>query len=118
VGGNLSIESLQDTDHFDSKQLSGWVSVSVCVPPVCAGSSSASASMSREKMRSDFGSVTEQSGMRAGSHGFEITVKGNTDLKGGVIASDADASKNTLSTGTLTFSDIENRASTVHRAWG
>ncbi|WP_415867508.1 hemagglutinin repeat-containing protein [Burkholderia ubonensis] len=31
VGGNLNVESLQDTDHYDSKQQSAGVSVSVCV---------------------------------------------------------------------------------------
>ncbi|MBP2644187.1 MAG: shlA 1, partial [Firmicutes bacterium] len=46
----------------------------------------------------------------AGTGGFDITVTGNTDLKGAVIASDADADKNTLTTGTLTYSDIANTA--------
>lgn len=40
----------------------------------------------------------------------DVTVKGNTDLKGGVLASDAEASKNRFVTGTLTTSDIENKA--------
>ncbi|MFC0402065.1 hypothetical protein [Paraburkholderia rhizosphaerae] len=47
---------------------------------------------------------------QAGSGGFDINVKGNTDLKGAYIASDADASKNTLTTGTLTWSDIQNHS--------
>ena len=34
----------------------------------------------------------------------------NTDLKGGIISSEATAEKNKLSTGTLTFEDIENKA--------
>ncbi|MCK4145534.1 filamentous hemagglutinin, partial [Ralstonia pseudosolanacearum] len=37
-------------------------------------------------------------------------VKGNTDLKGAVIASAATPDKNTLTTGTLSFSDIHNHS--------
>jgi filamentous hemagglutinin len=113
VGGNLNIESLQDLNHYDSKQLSGGVSVSVCVPPICYGSSSAAASFSQNKLNSDYASVTEQSGIRAGDGGFQINVKGNTDLKGGVIASSDQAvvdGVNSLTTATLTHSDIDNRA--------
>ncbi|WP_458765412.1 hypothetical protein [Cupriavidus basilensis] len=46
----------------------------------------------------------------AGSGGFQVNVKQNTDLKGAVLASTADAGKNSLTTGTLTTSDIENKA--------
>uniref|UniRef100_UPI0038BC57E6 hemagglutinin repeat-containing protein n=1 Tax=Caballeronia glebae TaxID=1777143 RepID=UPI0038BC57E6 len=108
VGGNLNIESLQDTEHYDSKQQSAGAGVSIPVSGV--GKPSVSASVSQQQMNSDYASVTEQSGIKAGAGGFDINVKGNTDLKGGVIASDADASKNSLTTGTLTYSDIENRA--------
>ncbi|MEZ2353470.1 hemagglutinin repeat-containing protein [Caballeronia sp. RCC_10] len=87
VGGNLNIESLQETSHYDSKQTSGGVSVSVCVPPICAGASSVSANFNQQKLNSDYASVTEQSGIQAGDGGFQLNVKGNTDLKGGVIAS-------------------------------
>ncbi|BAO92264.1 hemagglutinin repeat-containing protein [Caballeronia cordobensis] len=117
VGGNLNIESLQDTSHYDSKQTSGGVSVSVCVPPICAGASSVAANFNQQKLNSDYASVTEQSGIQAGDGGFQLNVKGNTDLKGGVIASGDKAVQdgvNSLTTGTLTYSDIEtsgNRAS-------
>jgi hypothetical protein len=40
-----------------------------------------------------------------------VRVHGNTDLKGATIASTADASKNSLTTGTLSFSDIANSSS-------
>ncbi|MBK3824409.1 hemagglutinin repeat-containing protein, partial [Paraburkholderia aspalathi] len=113
VGGNLNIESLQDVSHFDSKQTSGGVSVSVCVPPICYGASSASANFSQDKLKSDYASVTEQSGIKAGDGGFQVNVKGNTDLKGGVIASNDKAVQdgvNSLTTATLTHSDIQNRA--------
>ncbi|MFM0278175.1 hemagglutinin repeat-containing protein [Paraburkholderia sediminicola] len=113
VGGNLNIESLQDTSHYDSKQTSGGVSVSVCVPPICYGTSSVSGNFSQDKLNSDYASVIEQSGIKAGDGGFQVNVQGNTDLKGGVIASSdaaVDNGLNSLTTGTLTHSDIENRA--------
>ncbi|WP_249173578.1 hemagglutinin repeat-containing protein [Burkholderia dolosa] len=115
VGGNLNVESLQDKDHYDSKQQSAGVSVSVCVPPFCyGGSSSAAANFNQQKMHSDYAAVGEQSGIKAGDGGFQVNVKGNTDLKGGVIASSDKAvldGVNSLTTATLTHSDIENHAS-------
>jgi filamentous hemagglutinin len=59
---------------------------------------------------STYASVNEVSGISAGRGGFDIYVGGNTHLKGGVIASTADASKNILDTGSLTFENIENQA--------
>jgi filamentous hemagglutinin len=114
VGGNLNVESLQDIDHYDSKQQSAGVSVRVCVPPLCTGSSSVAANVAQQKMRSDYAAVGEQSGIKAGDGGFQVDVKGNTDLKGGVIASSDKAVQsgaNSLTTGTLTYSDVENHAS-------
>ncbi|MGF6599823.1 filamentous hemagglutinin [Paraburkholderia sp. GAS448] len=114
VGGNLNIESLQDTSTYNSKQQSASVAVSVCVPPICYGGSSVSGSYSQQKLNSDYASVTEQSGINAGDGGFQINVKGNTDLKGAVITSSDTAIENgvnSLTTATLTHSDIQNRAS-------
>ncbi len=67
-------------------------------------------STSKSKTDSTYASVTDQAGIYAGEGGFDIEVGGNTDLKGAVIASEADADKNRLSTDTLTYSDIENKA--------
>ncbi|MGN4222013.1 hemagglutinin repeat-containing protein, partial [Burkholderia gladioli] len=114
VGGNLNVESLQGTDHYDSKQQSAGVSVSVCVPPICYGSSSVSGNISQQKMHSDYAAVAEQSGIKAGDGGYQVDVKGNTDLKGGVIASSDKAVQdgvNSLTTASLTYSDIQNHAS-------
>ncbi|HDV8350260.1 TPA: hemagglutinin repeat-containing protein [Burkholderia vietnamiensis] len=113
VGGNLNVQSLQDTSKYDSKQQSAGVSVSVCVPPICGGTSTGSVSISQQKMNSDYAAVGEQSGLKAGDDGFQVNVKGNTDLKGGVIASSdkaAQSGANSLTTGTLTSSDIDNHA--------
>jgi len=107
VGGDLNIESLQDTATFDSKNQSLGLSGTF------GAGASVSGSFSDSKLKSDYASVQEQSGIRAGADGFQLVVKGNTDLKGAVISSSQDAidaGKNSLATGTLTASDIENYA--------
>ena len=112
VGGDLKVESLQDRTKYDAKQQSAGVSVSVCVPPFCYGSSSVSASASQAKVQGDFVSVTEQSALQAGDGGFQVRVNGNTELKGGAISSSQaaiDANRNSLTTATLTTSDLQNR---------
>lgn len=111
IGGNLNIESLQDTSKYDARQESAGVGVSLCIPPICYGASSASVSVSNAKANGDYASVTEQSGIKAGDGGFQIGVKGNTDLKGGAITSTQaaiDQGRNSLTTGTLTTSDLQN----------
>ncbi|ENH2145890.1 VENN motif pre-toxin domain-containing protein [Escherichia coli] len=65
---------------------------------------------SRDKMKSRFDSVAEQTGMFAGDGGFDITVGRHTQLDGAVIASTATPDKNHLDTGTLGFSDLHNEA--------
>lgn len=65
-------------------------------------------------MKSDFKSVTEQTGLWAGDGGFVIDVKNNTTLIGSVIASSDKAvadGLNKLSTGTLVTEDVKNKAS-------
>ncbi len=107
VGGDLNIESLQDTSKYHSKDQS--ISGSVTVGYGFSGSASAS----QQKIDSDFASVTEQSGIKAGDRGFQVNVRGNTDLKGAVIASTDKAVRdgvNSLTTATLTQSEIHNRA--------
>jgi len=114
VGGDLNLSSVQDTSKFTSKQIDASVGVSLCIPPFCYGmSSGATASLNQQKMNSDYASVSEQTGIKAGDAGFQIDVKGNTSLNGAVIASTDQAvkdGKNSLSTGTLTTSDIRNKA--------
>ena len=110
VGGNLNVESLQDTSKFDSKQQSIGGSISIGY-----GKMGGSFSASKSKVDSDFASVAEQSGFRAGDEGFNVNVANNTDLKGGAITSTQkaiDDNKNNFSTGSeLTTSDIQNQAS-------
>ncbi len=111
IGGNLNIESLQDSATYSAKQQSASVGVSLCIPPFCYGTSTASGSFSNAQAKGNYASVTEQSGIAAGDGGFQLNVKGNTDLKGGLIASTQQAiddKKNSLVTGSLTQSDIQN----------
>ncbi len=111
VGRNLNVESRQDTDNYASRSESGGAQVSLCIPPFCVGSAfSGSANLAEGKTDSTYASVVHQSGIAAGTGGYNIGVKGNTDLVGGVISSTAAPSKNTLTTGTLTTRDVENHA--------
>ncbi|XKM14512.1 hemagglutinin repeat-containing protein [Orbaceae bacterium ac157xtp] len=106
VGNNLTIQSLQDTDNYDYEKISASVSGTAGV-----GGASGNLSLSQTQMESNWASVTDQSGIFAKEEGYDITVGNNTDLKGAVIASEAkDKSKNKLDTGTISFSDIENKA--------
>ncbi|MDH0074928.1 hemagglutinin repeat-containing protein [Stenotrophomonas maltophilia] len=107
VGGNLKIESLQDTSVFHSKDTSVGGSVTVGM------GFSGSASYANTKVDGDFASVVEQSGIKAGDGGYQVRVGGNTDLIGGVIASSAQAiaeGSNQLITSTLSVRDLENRS--------
>ncbi|MEB5613836.1 hemagglutinin, partial [Serratia marcescens] len=74
------------------------------------GGASGSFSHSNGNASGNYAGVNEQSGIQAGAGGFDINVKGNTDLKGAVIASTATPDKNQVTTGTLTFSDVQNHS--------
>ncbi|HGM7091779.1 hemagglutinin repeat-containing protein [Stenotrophomonas maltophilia] len=102
IGGNLSIISEQDTDDYASKQTQAGGTF--------VYGSGGTVNIGQQKVESHLRSVQEQSGIVAGSGGFNITVGGNTHLEGGVIGSTADASKNRLDTGSLTVVDIENES--------
>ncbi|MBS7800046.1 hemagglutinin repeat-containing protein [Enterobacter roggenkampii] len=107
VGRDLTLSSLQDSDKYNSKQQSMNAGASYTWG---AGSGSGSFSISRDKMKSNYDSVQEQTGIFAGKGGFYINVGNHTQLDGAVIASRADADKNRLETGTLGFTDINNKA--------
>ncbi|TFZ49022.1 filamentous hemagglutinin N-terminal domain-containing protein [Serratia proteamaculans] len=107
AGRDLSISSLQDTDDYHSwqKDVSGGASFTFG-----SMSGSASVSMNQTKIDSEYASVGDQSGLFAGDKGFDINVGNHTQLNGGVIASTADSIKNQLSTGTLGWDAIDNKA--------
>ena len=105
VDGNLNIESLQTKKEYSEENISAGMSFSTA-----AGKTSYGGSASKGNMKSHYESVISQAGIRAGGEGFDISVKENTDLKGGVIDSAASKDKNTLTTGTLRWEDKENKA--------
>ena len=105
VDGNLNIESLQTKKEYSEENISAGMSFSTA-----AGKPSYGGSASKGNMKSHYESVINQAGIRAGGEGFDISVKENTDLKGGVIDSAASKDKNTLTTGTLRWEDKENKA--------
>ncbi|WP_170992700.1 hemagglutinin repeat-containing protein, partial [Escherichia coli] len=115
AGRHLTLTSEQDSDRYDSKQQNASAGGSIGT-----GSASASVSHSRDKMHSNYDSVQEQTGIFAGRGGFDVTTGQHTQLNGAVIASTATADKNRLDTGTLGFSDTENRADfkTEHQSTG
>ena len=114
VGGNLSIESLQDTKTYVGESSNKGFSVSTN-----AGSlSNVSMSSSKGKMKSDYASVTDQAGIYAGDGGFVINTAETTSLTGAVIDSTAETNKNKLSTKSLDVKDVENTAEYTSRNVG
>ncbi|WP_321959630.1 hemagglutinin repeat-containing protein [Paraburkholderia tropica] len=106
VGGDLNVRSVQDTASSAAHQSSAGGGFSITQ----YGGGSASFTAQNGHAAGDYAGVNEQAGLYAGDGGFNVNVKGNTDLQGGVIDSTADASKNSLTTGTLTYSDLTNHS--------
>lgn len=107
IGRDLTMSSLQDSDNYDSKQTSFGAGGSFTFGSMTG---SGYVNVSQDKMHSNYDSVTDQSGIYAGKGGFDITVGNHTQLNGAIIASQADADKNRLDTGTLGYTDIHNEA--------
>ncbi|WP_371923257.1 hypothetical protein [Bartonella sp. B1099] len=84
VGSALTIISLSDTGKTSNKQNS--VSV-VFGAETTGGGSLMNASFQKDKSSSDYHSVVEQSGIKAGADGFEINAKNQTTMNGGIIDS-------------------------------
>ena len=110
VGGNLTIESVQDKDNYTSHNESKGMGLSTGTSKATAGHGGLSVGTSKGTTDSTYESVTNQAGITAGSQGYDISVKDNTHIKGSVIDSNASKDKNTLTTGTLTWEDVENKA--------
>ena len=100
IGSDLNIETKQDKNNYSEKNSSSGINLSL--------NGDITGGMSSGNTDSRYESATSQSGIYAGSEGFDIYVEDNTDLKGGIISSETD--KNKLSTGTLTFEDVHNSA--------
>ena len=102
---NLHIESMQDTEKYDSKQTQGGVKAAFA----WGSGASGSAQFSRNKANVDYAQVNQQSGFNI-KESSTINVKENTHLKGGVINAQGDKANHNLITGTLTTESIENRS--------
>ena len=111
VGGDLNIESKQDKNSYEEKNSSAGFGIGMPVSDKdSANKTGIFGSAGKSNVDSKYESVTDQSGIYAGKEGFDINVGENTDLKGGIISSEAEKDKNKISTGTLTYEDIKNKA--------
>ncbi|MEN4124511.1 hemagglutinin repeat-containing protein [Serratia marcescens] len=107
VGRDLTLQSEQDSDRYDAKQQNVSAGGSFTLGSM-TGSGYISAN--QDKLKSNFDSVKEQTGLFAGKGGYDVKVKEHTQLDGAVIASTADKENNRLDTGTLGWKDIHNQA--------
>ena len=104
--GRMSIESEQDKKNY--KETGKTSGLSISYTPGSAVT--VSGGKGKTNTESTYESVTKQAGIYAGQEGYDIQVKNNTRLKGAVIDSKAPAEKNRITTGTLTWENIDNKA--------
>ena len=104
--GRMSIESEQDKKNY--KETSKTSGLSISYTPGSAVT--VSGGKGKTNTDSTYESVTKQAGIYAGKEGYDIQVKNNTRLKGAVIDSQAEKEKNRITTGTLTWENIDNKA--------
>ena len=114
AGGNLTIESEQDKKNY--KETGKTTGLSISYTPGSAVT--VSGGKGKTNTDSTYESVTKQAGIYAGQEGYDIQVKNNTRLKGAVIDSQAEKEKNRITTGTLTWENIDNKAEYKTKASG
>ena len=124
TGNNLSIESLQDSHTYHSRDKESGIHLQRDITarpdtgkkkmddPYFSIGKKTDFSIGKKTDTTDstYKSVTKQAGIYAGKEGYDIQVKNNTRLKGAVIDSKAPAEKNRITTGTLTWENIDNKA--------
>ena len=116
TGNNLSIESLQDSHTYHSRDKESGIHLQrdrITRPDTGKKKMDDpyfSIGKKTETTDSAYESVTKQAGIYAGKEGYDIQVKNNTRLKGAVIDSQAEKEKNRITTGTLTWENIDNKA--------
>ena len=116
TGNNLSIESLQDSHTYHSRDKESGIHLQrdrITRPDTGKKKMDDpyfSIGKKTETTDSTYESVTKQAGIYAGKEGYDIQVKNNTHLKGAVIDSQAEKEKNKLTTGTLAWENIDNKA--------
>ena len=108
VGNNLTVQSLQDSQNYHEISKNKGISISganFTSQPTINGVNV------KGNIDSTYKSVTEQSGIHAGSDGINISVGNTTTVKGATITSKATPEKNKMSTKSLVMEDIQNEAS-------
>ena len=112
VGGHLNIETLQEKETYEEQNKSTGLGFSFGVHPATKHLTKPTThgDWNKGSIDAHYRSAREQAGFFAGNSGFDIYVKKNTELIGGIIGSEAAADKNKLSTGTFSFSDRKNEA--------
>lgn len=110
IGGDLNIVSLQDAHdyHGDTWNINGETSGHWYGGNKFDFEGTASGTLNKTDARYRAVGEGQQSGLFAGSGGYDISVGGNTSLVGGVISSEAPKEKNQFSTTSLTYSNIIN----------
>lgn len=111
VGGDLILESPQDSSRYQSHQQS--LHASVTIPLSGKAGPVGQLNASKSTIHSDYLSTGEASGIQAGDGGFQVEVRGKARLKGAAIASTeaaVDAGRNTLHAAALELRDLQNHA--------
>ncbi len=112
IGGDVNIESLQDTATYDSKQKNMGFSADLDLK---GAGSSLSVNGGKADLNAYYKGVGEQSGIFTGDGGLDLTAKGKTTLIGGAIttteaARDAGRNRYTSADG-IDTQDINNTTS-------
>ena len=113
VGGNLDIQSVQDTHDYTDHTTSSGMGLSLSKK---GAFKSIQGSLQRTDIDSKYTSVIHPSGMYAGHTGFNISVGNTTTLEGALLSSKTDT--NTLKTKQLVMKDMENRAKYTYGSKG
>ena len=113
IGGNLEIHSVQDTHDYTDHTSSGGMGLSLSKKGTF---NSLQGSLQRTDIDSKYTSVIHQSGLYAGSTGFNISVGNSTTLEGALLSSRTDT--NTLKTKYLVMKDMENTAKYTYGSKG
>ena len=112
IGGNVNIESLQDTAVYDSKQKNIGFSADI---DINGAGSSLSVNGGKTDINADYKAVGQPSGIFTGDGGFDLEVGGKTTLIGGAItttdAAVAAGRNKYVSKGGIVTQDIENTTS-------
>ena len=110
IGGDVNIESLQDTATYDGKQRN--IGFSADIDLNAGKGTNFSLNGGKTDISADHAAVGEQSGIFTGDGGFDMIVEGKTTLKGGAITITQAALDNGLnkytSKGGIETSDIDN----------